>query len=98
MLCQAQARNKVSLWCAVLLLMCMQTKAGGTSIIIVQRVATSSAAKHGVAASDKALDHCLLESCSEGKPSRVCRPRQERAAARQSRAWLPVKWPWTDAC
>ncbi len=63
MLCQTQARNKVSLWYAMLLLVCMQTKAGGTSSDTVQRVATSSAAKHGVAASDKALDHCLLKCC-----------------------------------
>jgi len=29
----------------------------------VQRVAASSAAEHGVAASDRALNHCLLYCC-----------------------------------
>ncbi len=47
----------------MLLLMCMQTEAVGDSSAAVQKVAPSSAAKHGVAASDNALNHCLLESC-----------------------------------
>ena len=63
MLCQTQARNKVSLWYAMLLLVCMQTKAEGTSNDTVQRMATSSDVERGVAASDRALYHCLLKCC-----------------------------------